>query len=181
MSPLEVLWLRRIRQQLCASLRGRGLDIGAGSGANFPFLEPHLEVTAIEPEEWMRERAEQRLKPHIQLRAGVAESLPFEDGSLDWALCTLVLCSVQQPERSLQELRRVLKPQGELLFLEHVRGQGWKGRLHDWCTPWWSWLVHGCHLNRATGDALQRQFVVEDIEHLEIASVPFVFGRARPR
>ena len=137
--------------------------------------------TAIEPEEWMRERAEQRLKPHIQLRAGVAESLPFEDGSLDWALCTLVLCSVQQPERSLQELRRVLKPQGELLFLEHVRGQGWKGRLHDWCTPWWSWLVHGCHLNRATGDALQRQFVVEEVERLEIASVPFVFGRARPR
>lgn len=181
MSPLEVVWLRRIREQLCQTLTGEGLDIGAGSGANFPYLDPHLTVTAIEPDEWMRNQARHRLRPHIRMQAGVAESLPMDSHSLDWVLCTLVLCSVQDPQRAVAELQRVLKPDGRLFFLEHVRGPGWSGQLHDWCTPVWSWLVHGCHLNRPTQKLLEDRFIIDRLQRQTIASVPFIFGQGVAR
>lgn len=192
MSPLEKLFLERRRRQLCSNLRGRGLDLGAGTGVNFPLFrrsgEP-LEVVALEPDPVMRDRAFERLARldlnDVEIQAGQGESLPFETASLDWVLCTLVLCSVENPGRVLSEIGRVLKPSGRLYFLEHIRGEGKIGSLHDFLTPSWRWLVDNCHLNRTTLSSIERseaQFArsLHLEERFEILKLPFVLGWTSP-
>lgn len=192
MSPLEKLFLERRRRQLCSKLSGRGLDLGAGTGVNFPLFRRSgdpLEIVALEPDAVMRDRAVKRLaqldRTDVEIQAGQGESLPFETASLDWVLCTLVLCSVENPERVLSEIGRVLKPAGRLYFLEHVRGEGWIGGLHDFLTPSWRWLVDNCHLNRTTLSSIERseaQFSrsLHLQEKFEILKLPFVCGWTNP-
>jgi ubiquinone/menaquinone biosynthesis C-methylase UbiE len=193
MSPLEKLFFQRRRNELCAQLVGRGVDLGAGTGINFPLFrrsgEP-LTVVALEPDEVMRSRASQRLagldQVSIEISKGRGEALPFEDSSLDWVLCTLVLCSVESPAQVLSEIRRVLKPSGKLYFLEHVRGQGWVGSMHDWLTPVWKRLVDNCHLNRDTLNVIRSSEAeanrcVDLQERFEILRLPFVWGWTKPQ
>src|SRR5712691_4660177 len=116
------------RQQTAGQAHGVVLEIGAGTGLNFPFYRPeHVErVEATEPDPAMlnytRERAAQAPVP-ITLTQAPAEALPFADATFDSAVIALVLCSVHDPAKSLQEVRRVLKPQGDLYLFEHVRSQ----------------------------------------------------------
>ena len=111
------------KSHLFADLRGNVLEVGAGSGANFDFLPPNLHWTGIDPNphglRYVRAAA-LRSGHKFDFRVARAEALPFPDGSFDAALSTLALCSIPDPVRALAELRRVLRPGGRLLFMEHV-------------------------------------------------------------
>lgn len=147
------------------------LDIGAGTGANLPHLRAADRLVATEPDPAMRARLmtklDRALVPVEVVDAG-AESLPFPDASFDAVLCTLVLCTVPDPDRALREARRVLKPAGRLVILEHVRASGPLARWQDLATPAWRLLAAGCHPNRDTRAAIERAgFVIEDAETFE--------------
>jgi ubiquinone/menaquinone biosynthesis C-methylase UbiE len=103
----------------------------------------------------------------VRIVQAPAEAIPLPDNSFDFAVATLVLCTVRDPQQVLSELRRVLKPGGRLLFIEHVRAEDpntakWQDRVQ----PLWLRIGHGCHCNRATLELIQASgFVVESVEH----------------
>jgi SAM-dependent methyltransferase len=149
------------REALVAEVEGTVLEIGPGTGVNLPLLAARaaagvpLRWIGVEPNPAMRTRLERRagaLGFPIELPEPTDGRLPAEDGSCDVVLATLVLCSVTDPEGLLAEVRRVLRPGGRFLFLEHVaaeRGTGvrrWQERL----APLWSILADGCRLDRET-------------------------------
>ena len=110
------------REELLAGLSGRILEVGAGNGMNFRRYPATTvkEVVALEPEAYLRERAEQAAGDapvQVSVRDGAAEALPVQDASFDAAVASLVLCTVPDPPRALAELRRVLRPGGELRFM----------------------------------------------------------------
>lgn len=167
----------RHRQTLIRAASGRVLEIGAGTGANFAYYSADLTVIATEPDSHMLRRAAAKAKTaeaHVHLVQAEAEHLPFTDGVFDTAVFTLVLCSVANPLRVLQELRRVLRPGGRLLFYEHVRAKtpGWQ-RFQDFVTPVWRRVGAGCHPNRdAAGMLQQAGFVITTLEQLEFGPYP---------
>lgn len=176
------------RAWLAARAQGRVLDLGAGTGANFPYLEPRADVVAAEPDPYMLERARRRARAlgrAVTFLPDAAESLSLETGSVDTVLATLVLCTVESPDRSLREIRRVLKPGGALLFLEHVRlAHPLWGRLQDAVTPLWRAVCAGCHPNRDTVAAIEcAGFVIDGLARFEFGLLPgplLVRGRAVP-
>ncbi|HLB23802.1 MAG TPA: class I SAM-dependent methyltransferase [Dehalococcoidia bacterium] len=151
--------LGRARRELLASVQGTILEIGAGTGANFAHYPADTTVIALEPDPHMLKRARTRLaglgRTNIDVRGAPAEALPVADASFDTVVSTLVLCTVRDPAQSLAEIRRVLRPGGRLLFIEHVRGDGALGRFQDVIRPAWSWMGAGCQLNRATADSMR--------------------------
>jgi ubiquinone/menaquinone biosynthesis C-methylase UbiE len=154
MVPLEQRGLAEIRKNLVRHAQGKVLEIGSGTGLNFPYYEHAENVIAIEPEEFMRERslsrASRALVP-IDVILADAEMLPFRDNTFDTVVGTLVLCTIPSPLKALDEVRRVCKPGGKILVLEHVRlDRPLLGRIQDWLTPVWKHLCDGCHLNRNT-------------------------------
>lgn len=170
-SPLEkYLGLHRIRAELLAQARGKTLEIGAGTGRNFDFYPPGLEVHAMEPDAGMRKRAERRVTryPGAVLGDADAERLPFAEQSFDTAVATLALCSVDDLDASLREIHRVLKPGGRLLALEHVRKDAIVvGKIQDLLNPGWKRLSGGCHLNLRLAEGIARSaFKVERHETL---------------
>jgi len=175
LAKVERAGLGEQRQRLIGSASGRVLEIGGGTGANLPHYAPGVELTVTEPDEPMLKRLRQRVEaeaPETEVVQAPAEALPFEDGSFDTAVSTLVLCGVDQP-RALGELRRVLRPGGRLLFLEHVRsddpGQArWQDRLN-----FLNRFVACCDCNRATLASIEAAgFEVEEVEHTELAKAP---------
>ena len=124
MEGTEKACLRAHREALIANAHGDVLEIGGGTGANLGFYSDRVEkLTVTEPEAPMAKRLARHLKERelpAQLVKAPAEELPFEDGSFDVAVSTLVLCTVRDPVRALSEIERVLRPGGNLLFLEHV-------------------------------------------------------------
>jgi ubiquinone/menaquinone biosynthesis C-methylase UbiE len=174
----EKATFRAHREALLARVRGRVLEIGGGTGANLPFYGPGVdELVITEPEEPMARRLERKLADH-SLSARVvrapAEALPFEDGSFDYAVSTLVLCTVHDPQLALSEVRRVLKPGGQLLFVEHVRSDDPRlARWQDRLQPLQFRFAHGCHCNRATLDDVKAAgFDVAELEHDTVAKAP---------
>jgi ubiquinone/menaquinone biosynthesis C-methylase UbiE len=154
MSGPEKATLRAHREALIPQASGRVLEIGGGTGANLPFYEGVETLTLTEPERPMVRRLERRLQQGSRaanvLRAP-AEDLPFEDDSFDAVVSTLVLCTVDDQPRAVRELRRVLKPGGRLMFIEHVRADDerlarWQDRLNGLQTR----IGHGCNCNRPT-------------------------------
>jgi ubiquinone/menaquinone biosynthesis C-methylase UbiE len=154
MSGPEKATLRMHRKALIPQAQGRVLEIGGGTGANLPYYDRVETLTLTEPERPMLHRLERRLReqsPAATLLRAPAEDLPFEDDSFDVAVSTLVLCTVDDQPRAIRELRRVLKPGGRLLFIEHVRADDqrlarWQDRLNGLQTR----LGHGCNCNRPT-------------------------------
>ncbi|WP_340557933.1 class I SAM-dependent methyltransferase [Streptomyces sp. GSL17-111] len=148
------------RRSLLAGLTGEVVEIGAGNGLNFPHYPAAVRrVVAVEPERHLREmagRAARTAPVPVEVVDGAAERLPFPDGSFDAAVACLVLCSVADQERALGELRRVLRPGGELRFFEHVRSESPGMRrvqgLLD--ATLWPRLAGGCHTGRDTGAAI---------------------------
>ena len=193
-APAERSYMRKIRQRIVGEARGRVLELGAGTGASFPYYNDHAEeVIAIEPDPFMLERARLRaqdLGRHIELRQASAEQLPFEDGSFDTVVSTLVMCSVSDPQRALSEVRRVLKPSGELRMYEHVRYEHAFGAFwQDVITPVWRWFAAGCHPNRDTASLVREAgFEFEQLELIKpvpplppmVFSRPHITGVARP-
>ncbi len=179
---LERDHLAQARLDLLTPLEGRILDVGAGTGANFPFFQSPELVVAIEPDPKMRQIAQTKAPPHLELLDCAADNIPLASGSIDHVVCTLVLCSIGNLDASLNELYRVLKPGGSLTFLEHVKGEGCLGILHDSLTPLWSKVTGGCHLNRDTPALLYKHgFTVESHPVCRYFGIPFVAGRAQRR
>ena len=167
------------------------LEIGAGTGFNaehYPAAVDELVIT--EPSPAMLRRAERRAAraksgPRVRALRASAELLPFEDASFDTAVSTFVLCSVADQTRALAEIRRVLKPDGTLLFIEHVRSEDerlarWQDRLER---PW-GIVAFGCHPNRRTRAGIEAAgFAFDAIESGEVPKSPqlvrpMISGRA---
>ena len=178
----EEAGLRANRQALLAKASGRVLEIGGGTGANLPFYGSGIaSLTITEPSEPMARRLERRLGQH-ELPAPVmaevvrapAEELPFDSGSFDTAVSTLVLCTVDDQERALAELGRVLRPGGSLLFIEHVRSDSprlarWQRRLN----PLQRVIACGCNCNRPTLDRAQAAgFEITELAYDDLQKVP---------
>jgi ubiquinone/menaquinone biosynthesis C-methylase UbiE len=183
--PIEVEY----RTELVAGLRGRVLEVGAGTGLNFQLYPEGVEVVAMEPEPNMIRRARERVgdgPSTVRLVRGVAEALPFPDGCFDAAVVSLVLCSVPRPRASIAELRRVLRAGGELRIFEHVRSENPRhARWQDWLTPLWRPLSAGCHPNRDTAASLRAAGFDVEVRRVPIGpptpARPHIVGVARPR
>ena len=151
----------KYKEKLFADLSGVVLEIGPGTGANLRyFVQPGIRWIGVEPNRFMEpylEKEAKRLGIQIDLRTGLAHELPAEDNSVDVVAGTLVLCCVRDPQLSLKEVIRVLKPGGRFLFIEHVaapRGT-WLRFLQGCVRPIWSQLGDGCHPDRETWLALE--------------------------
>jgi ubiquinone/menaquinone biosynthesis C-methylase UbiE len=178
MAGTEKAGLSDRRHELLAQAEGRVLEIGAGTGVNLGhYTGAVTELVLTEPEEPMAKRLEEKAaasgRPATVVRAP-AERLPFPDNSFDTAVCTLVLCTVSDPEQALSELGRVLKPGGRLLFLEHVRSDDpdlakWQDRL----APAWRRFGHGCNANRPTPALIESsRFENVEIEEDQLPKAP---------
>ena len=154
MAPLERGGFQAIRKQLLRQTHGRVLEIGAGTGVNFPYYTAAEHVIALDPEPFMVARSLRRAKHAtvpIEVIVARAEALPFPDHTFDTVVGTLVFCTIPHPRQALSELRRISTPEGTALLIEHVRVQRpLAGRLQDWLTPVWKHVAGGCHLNRDT-------------------------------
>jgi ubiquinone/menaquinone biosynthesis C-methylase UbiE len=159
----EALGLARWRRWLVAGARGRVLDLGCGTGRSLALLGPDVAVIALDPS-WEALQRARRRAPRVPLVVGRAEALPFRDATFDTVLSGLVFCSVPDARRGLYEVRRVLRGQGQLRMMEHVRStRPWKARLQDRLQPAWTWLAGGCHPNRDTERAVESAgFRIED-------------------
>jgi ubiquinone/menaquinone biosynthesis C-methylase UbiE len=181
------------RRRLLDGLSGTVVEIGSGHGLNFPLYPPEVaEVIAIEPEPTLRSQAETAATTAtvpIRILAGVADELPLEDASVDAAVASLVLCTVPDQSRAFAEIRRVLRPDGELRFYEHVVPR---------CQPKralfqvidrsgiWPAIAGGCHAARDTTTVImQAGFDIEEIERFGFSAtrfqplVPHILGTAR--
>jgi ubiquinone/menaquinone biosynthesis C-methylase UbiE len=178
MAGTEKAGLRAHRQALLARANGRVLEIGGGTGANLPFYGGGIEELVItEPEEPMARRLERKLGgyslPARVVRAP-AEDLPFEDGSFDFVVSTLVLCTVDDPARALAKIHGLLKPGGQLLFVEHVRSDeprlaSWQDRLNGLQRR----IGHGCNCNRPTLESIKAAgFSIPQLDHDRLRKAP---------
>ncbi len=177
-------FMGRMRRALLSDLRGDVLEIGAGTGANFPHYPATVRVTATEPDPYMRRRAQSKLaalgRAEIALLEAPAERLTAADASADVVVSTLVLCTVADAPRALAEIARVLRPGGQLRFIEHVRGAGVGARARDMITPVWKRVGAGCHPNRRTEEAMRAAgFVVTITGRRTMAGfLPLIAGSA---
>ena len=178
------------RAELLAGLSGTVVEIGAGNGANFSHYPVEVtSVCAIEPEPRLRARAAERARTAavpVEVVDATAESLPADDDSFDNAVCCLVLCSVPDQRAALRELRRVVRPGGEVRFYEHVAARDRRRRVQRFLdfTGIWPTLAGGCHLGRDTAAELAAAgFAVERSQEYELGVgrllIPHIMGVAR--
>jgi ubiquinone/menaquinone biosynthesis C-methylase UbiE len=155
MKALGWLGLTRRRRQLVGDVRGRTLEVGVGTGLNLRHYQPAASpLVALDVDRDGLLRARRRLPRALLVQASV-EALPFREGAFDAVVSCLVFCSVPNPARGLEELRRVMGPAAELRMLEHVRPPGRAlGWLAERLTPIWRRLAGGCHLDRRTRESL---------------------------
>jgi len=170
--------MREERRQLLASAQGATIEIGAGTGLNLQHYPEAVErLVLAEPDRHMRARLDKRkaaLGSDADMVDASAAGLPFPDATFDTAVVTLVLCSVPDQQAALSEIARVVKPNGRLLFLEHVRSDDPKlAKWQDRMRPLYN-LV-GCNPNRATLDAIEASpFELETVRHGEVPKAPKV-------
>ncbi len=148
------------RQQLWSMTNGpKVLEVGVGTGKNIPYYPDGLVITAIDLTPGMLDRAKtraQELKKSLNLSLGDVQRLDFPDQTFDSVAATFVFCSVPNPVLGLQEIRRVLKPGGTLLLLEHMRSEKLVvGKIMDWLNPMVVWMM-GANINRRTVDNVRR-------------------------
>jgi ubiquinone/menaquinone biosynthesis C-methylase UbiE len=176
--------LRAHRERMLAGLRGDVLEIGPGPGLNFPFYPSGVtELTLAEPDDAMADKLDNRFaETHRSGRVvrAPAEDLPLRDDSFDFVVATFVLCTVDDPEQALAEIRRVLKPGGQFVFMEHVRSRdpglaAWQDRMK----PLWLRFGHGCRCNRPTPDTIAA-FDGLDVDDLTRDSMPRAVPIIRP-
>jgi ubiquinone/menaquinone biosynthesis C-methylase UbiE len=177
----EEAGLRELRRQALTKAGGRTLDLGAGTGVNVDLFPAAVsELVLVEPDPHMLKRLRTKLEGSgegVSAIQAPAESLPFADDSVDTVVFTLVLCTVPDPASALGEAARVLRPGGQLLFVEHVRSRHpglarWQDRLER---PW-RFLADGCHCNRDTVASIEASpFELEKVEHDHLPkAVPIV-------
>jgi len=177
MARMEAAGFRELRRRALAQAAGDVLEIGGGTGSNLPYYGPAVtSLTISEPEAPMLRRLEKKVREQgstTRVVRAPAEDLPFPDGSFDTVVSTLVLCGVADQPRALREIRRVLRPGGRLVFIEHVRSEDpklarWQDRLNRL-----NRFVAGCECNRATLETIRREgFEVENLETTTLNKVP---------
>jgi ubiquinone/menaquinone biosynthesis C-methylase UbiE len=194
--PQLVYWAMRNRQlqpyreRVTSAASGRVLEIGVGSGLNLPLYPHNVNgIVGLEPAHrlvTMAREAAGRFRLQVQLIEGSAESIPLESGSIDTVLMSWTLCSIPEPIAALVEMRRVLRPGGQLLFVEHglapeEKVRRWQHRL----TPVWKQIAGGCHLDRPIRDLIRQAGF--EITHLDTGYMDgprimtyFYEGRAKP-
>ncbi len=170
--------MRDRRREVLSAAQGRTIDIGAGTGANLGLFPDGLtEVVMAEPDPHMSKRLRAKIAEQgadVELVEAGAEGLPFADDSFDTAVFTLVLCTVPDPTAALAEAARILKPGGQLLFVEHVRAEDpgvarWQDRLEG---PW-KFFADGCRCNRDTVANIEASpLTVDDVDHGELPKSP---------
>jgi ubiquinone/menaquinone biosynthesis C-methylase UbiE len=189
---LQTKMMRGLRERIVPRAEGRVLEVGVGSGLNFPFYDGAKvrEIVGLDPSAELRRYAERRAKSvtvPVSFIGLEAEKIPLDDHSVDTVLMTFTLCSIDNVAAALSGMRRVLKPGGRLLFCEHglapdARVQRWQNRL----TPLWKWIAGGCHLNRPIAAMIDHAgFALETFEASYMPGAPrfagFVtLGSARP-
>ena len=172
--------LRDKRRTLLARAHGRTVEVGAGTGVNVELYPDSVtELVLTEPDAQMRMQLEKKLDD-ANRRAEVvdagAENLPFPDASFDTVTATLVFCTIPSPRTALDEIARVLKPDGRLLFLEHVRADDsrlvrWQDRLER---PW-GWFGRGCHPNRDTAAVIEASVLeISDLQRERMPKAPAI-------
>lgn len=169
------------KQALLSGLSGTVLEIGAGTGANFAYYPPGIHWIGIEPNVFMHRHLLEAANAHGitgEVRAEVVERLPVEDASVDAVVSTLVMCSVSDQRGALSEIRRVLRPGGRYVFVEHVAAPQrsptwWAQKL---IKPIWSALGDGCQPDRDTAAAVERA----GFTHVEIQSFRAPLAVASP-
>lgn len=162
LAPMELLWFSRYRKRLMEHARGSVLEIGSGPGTNLRYYPLSVEcVTALDPHKGMLDRLTRRGADHgfgkercLRTRIGFGEDLPFGDGSFDTVVFTLILCSVEDPRRTLEEAVRVLRPGGTLIAMEHEAPRSMvQDMLFRGIAPIWR-MPSGCHLDRETSSLM---------------------------
>ena len=184
----EEAGLAEMRAELLRSASGRTLEVGAGTGLNLDhYGDAVTELVLTEPDPHMAKRLRRTLyasssNDSVQLVEAGAEALPFDDASFDTVVCTLVLCSVGQPSRAVGEMRRVLKPEGQLLYIEHVRDRegSRRARWQDRLERPWGWFLGGCHPNRDTGRLIADAFDVIEPHPAEMPGDDPATGLIKP-
>ena len=182
----EEAGLREMRAELLASASGRTLEIGAGTGLNLDhYPDAVTELVLSEPDPHMAKRLREAVdgsSRSAEVIEAEAEELPYESGSFDTIVCTLVLCSVRDPGRAVAEAKRVLKPRGRLLYMEHVRdGDGTRrSRWQDRLARPWRFFLGGCHPNRDTGRLIAEAFDVPDPQPGEMPGDDPATGLVKP-
>lgn len=171
--------MARWRRDLLADLSGEVVEVGAGSGANFDCYPPGVtRIVAVEPEPYLREAARRRAvdaAAPVEVVDGVAEHLAVDDARFDAAVVSLVLCSVSDQGAVLGELQRVVRPGGQLRFLEHVRADSrLLARVQSLLdATLWPALTGGCHTSRDTVAAVEQAgFVIERLERFRFPDGP---------
>ncbi|MHB1089862.1 MAG: class I SAM-dependent methyltransferase [Ilumatobacteraceae bacterium] len=190
-ASMEAAGVTEHRERLLAGLVGRVVEVGAGNGLNFSHYPGAVtEVIAVEPESYLRARAElaaQNAPVKVSVVDGDAEHLALGDASVDAAVTSLVLCSVTDPTAALREIRRVLRPGGELRFYEHVGASDARlARVQRLADPIWSRFAGGCRLTRNTLESVQAAgFIVDECEQFLFQpclpaklAAPHILGKA---
>jgi len=177
MKKVERDLLGRLRTSVLSGATGDVLEIGGGTGANIEaYPDTITSLTITEPEAPMLRRLQQKVttshRDVTALRAP-AEDLPFEDGTFDTVVSTLVLCGVDDQQRALRQISRVLRPGGRLLFIEHVRSDDPKLARHQDRMNWLNRLVVCCDCNRPTASSItEAGFAIDTISHHEMPKAP---------
>ena len=184
----EIAGMRSRRRALLGNARGRVVEIGAGTGLNVALYPDEIaELVLTEPDASMRKKLTRSLQRNgraARIVDASAERLPFADASVDTVVSTLVLCTVPDPERTLGEIARVLRPGGQLLFLEHVRANSrFLAACQDYLFRPWRGFAGGCYCNRPTAELMRAcGFVVvaDDSVWRAMPAIvhPLIVGRA---
>lgn len=183
MAKSERLCLAEWRTELLAPLSGEVLEIGSGTGVNLQFYPRDLtRLLLSEPDPHMRGKLEQRLAdspfPTVEILSSAAEQHELPDASFDHIVSTLVLCSVSDLEKTLQEIMRLLRPGGSLVLLEHVcSADSDLLQLQRRLEPFWKWFAGNCHLTRNTAARLEQAGFVTALQQVEMRGAP---GFVRP-
>jgi ubiquinone/menaquinone biosynthesis C-methylase UbiE len=173
----------KLRSQLVPRAKGTVLEVGMGSGINLAFYDPETValIYGLEPSEGMRRKARENLERSpvpVQWLDLPGEKIPLDDNSVDTVLLTFTLCTIPDHRTALEQMRRVLKPGGELLFLEHGESphtstRKWQHRI----TPGWKKIAGGCHLNRPIDSLIEEAgFTISELTNFYMPKAPRIAG-----
>ncbi|MDX1634080.1 MAG: class I SAM-dependent methyltransferase [Marinobacter sp.] len=173
----------KLRGQVVPDCKGKVLEVGMGSGINLSFYDPDRVslVYGLEPSAGMRRKAAANLAESpvpVEWLDLPGEKIPLADNSVDTVLLTFTLCTIPDAQAALAQMRRVLKPDGQLLFLEHGQSpdpgvRKWQNRI----TPAWKKIAGGCHLNRPIASLLEEAgFVIDKLEKMYVPKTPKIAG-----